>query len=111
VKVLLDENLSWRLKKILETEFEAIKHVTEIHNDAPLSDEAIWDYALLNSFLIVTNDDDFYRLSVVKGFPPKVLVLRTGNQSTSSVGNLILKNKSLIEQFYTEDEYGVFELF
>lgn len=111
MKVLLDENLSWRLKKILEAEFEEIKHVTEVQNNTLLSDESIWSYALQNNFLIITNDDDFYRLSIIKGFPPKVLVLRTGNQSTLNIGNYILKNKMAIEQFYTEDEYGVFELF
>jgi len=59
VKVLLDENLSWRLKKILEAEFEEIKHVTEVQNNTLLSDESIWSYALQNNFLIITNDDDF----------------------------------------------------
>ncbi len=111
MKILLDENLSWRLKKILDTEFEEIKHVTEIQNDDPLSDEEIWNYALHHHFLIFTNDDDFYRLSVIKGFPPKVVVLRTGNQSTLNIGNFILKHKVAIEQFYGDDEFGVFELY
>lgn len=91
--------------------FDEVKHVTEIHHGASLTDTEIWGYALQNNFMIITNDDDFYRLSITKGFPPKVLVLRTGNQSTLNIGNQILKNNSAIEQFYNEDEYGVFELF
>jgi len=30
------------------------------------------------NFIIVTNDDDFLNLTNMKGFPPKVVLLRTG---------------------------------
>ncbi len=76
-----------------------------------LSDIEIWEYARENSFTIITNDDDFYRLSLMKGFPPKVVVIRIGNQSTLSVGNKLLQNKDAIQQFYTDEDYGVFELY
>ena len=45
----------------------------------PANDIEIWDYALLNNLIIITNDDDFLNLATQKGFPPKVVLLRIGN--------------------------------
>ena len=45
----------------------------------PANDIEIWDYALLNNLIIVTNGDDFLNLATHKGFPSKVVLLRIGN--------------------------------
>ena len=49
----------------------------------PANDIEIWDYALINNLIIVTNDDDFLNLATHKGFPSKVVLLHTGNQSNN----------------------------
>jgi predicted nuclease of predicted toxin-antitoxin system len=60
--------------------------------------------------LIVTNDEDFLHLSVVMGFPPKVLLLRTGNQSRRFVEQILINMKNQIKTFVESLEYGVLEL-
>ena len=46
------------------------------------SDVKIWEYALHHDYLIVTQDADFYDLSLLHEAPPKLLWLRCGNQPT-----------------------------
>lgn len=79
MKLLLDANLSWRLVERLKPQFADCVHVDRTGLAVPAKDLEIWIYALQHDFIIVTNDDDFLDLARVKGFPPKVVLLRTGN--------------------------------
>jgi len=64
-----------------------------------------------NSLIIVTNDNDFLNLVNIKGFPPKVVLLRTGNQSNNFIEQLLLKHKAEIEALHKSVEYGLLEIF
>ncbi|WP_246859478.1 DUF5615 family PIN-like protein [Spirosoma sp. KCTC 42546] len=55
-------------------------HVTRTGLPIPAKDIAIWQWARINNRTIVTNDDDYYNLANTYGFPPKVILLRMGNQ-------------------------------
>lgn len=81
MKLILDANISWRLTVSLKNHFDDCFHVDHIGLDIPASDTDIRNYALAAGLTIVTNDDDFLNFTNVKGFPPKVVLLRTGNQS------------------------------
>jgi len=56
MKLLLDANLSWRLVATLQQHFTDCLHVDNIGLPIPATDQAIWNYAKENEFLIVTND-------------------------------------------------------
>ena len=92
MNLLVDENISWRLKNYLKDYFDLIVPAREISSEIPVKDLTIWNYALENNFLILTNDDDFYKLSALRGFPPNVILLKTGNMKTIFVANLLIKN-------------------
>lgn len=64
-----------------------------------------------NGYAIVTSDDDFNLFCISKGFPPKIVLLRTGNQSTKYLAEIIRKHKSSIAEFLQSEEYGVLEIF
>ena len=64
-----------------------------------------------NDFLILTNDEDFLNLLLDKGFPPKVILLRTGNQSTTALASLLLIHKKKVEELYQDENLGVLEIF
>lgn len=83
MKLLLDANISWRLTANLQTHFNNCFHVDHIGLTVPAKDTEIWSHALANDLIVVTNDDDFLNLANNKGFPPKVVLLRTGNESSS----------------------------
>jgi predicted nuclease of predicted toxin-antitoxin system len=50
-------------------------------------------------------------LALNKGFPPKIILLRTGNQSTRYIAGIISKHKSEVIDFIVHDEYGVLEIY
>jgi predicted nuclease of predicted toxin-antitoxin system len=98
VKLLLDENLSYRLVSRLEPIFPGTVHVDSagLHAQA---DSAIWSFARDNSFIIVTKDDDFRQLSFLRGAPPKVIWLSVGNAVTATILRILGDRCSLIEAF------------
>jgi predicted nuclease of predicted toxin-antitoxin system len=111
MKLLLDANISWRLAEKLKLHFEECFHVDHIGLEMPATDTEIWNYALANNFIIVTNDEDFLNFSNIKSFPPKIILLRTGNQSNSFIEALLIKHKVNIQSLDLSVDYGVLELF
>jgi len=109
IRLLLDANLSWRSVAVLKNYFDECSHVDNIDLPIPARDAEIWEYARKHEMLIVTNDEDFLHLSVIKGFPPKVLLLRTGNQSRKYIEQILINMKGQIIAFVNSSEYGLLE--
>jgi predicted nuclease of predicted toxin-antitoxin system len=109
-KLLLDANLSWRSIDVLKEHFDDCCHVDKIGLIKPARDYDIWEYAKYHNLIIITNDEDFLDLSIIKGFPPKVILLKTGNQSRKVVEQTIISSKSQILEFINYSEFGVLEL-
>lgn len=84
VKLLFDQNLSPKLAKRLTDLFPGSIHVQSVGLDCS-SDDHVWEYARANGFSIVTKDEDYNNLSVVRGGPPKVIWLQLGNCTTAQV--------------------------
>ncbi len=104
MKLLFDQNISFRISKKLMDLFPNCKHVS----DCGLSncdDSDIWEYARKNAFSIVTFDSDFYDISVINGQPPKIIWIRSGNSTTNEIVNLMRQNKEIIEKFIENDEF------
>jgi predicted nuclease of predicted toxin-antitoxin system len=110
MKLLLDANLSWRMISVLKQHFDDCFHVDSIGLNVPPKDSEIWDYALRNGLIIVTNDEDFIDFVNVKGFPPKVILLRIGNQSRLYITNLLIQRKDDILALSTSSEFGLLEI-
>ncbi len=83
----------------------------KVLSPVPAKDVAIWDCVGKNDLIIVTNDEGFLNLSNVKGFPPKVILLKTGNQSNDYIEELLIRHQKDIELFYSSGDSGVFEIF
>ncbi len=98
MKLLFDENLSPKLSSALSDLFPSSAHVhdCELGN---VSDTLIWNYAKENGFTIVSKDADFHARSVLKGWPPKLIWLRTGNCSHKQVADLIRRSSAIIHTF------------
>lgn len=111
MKLLLDANISWRLMSRLQPHFDECHHVDFIGLTVPAKDIEIWNYAFTNQFIIVTNDEDFLNLIATKGFPPKIILLKTGNQSNLYIESLLIEYKEEIQKLYLSKEYGVLQLF
>ena len=110
ITLLLDANLSWRSVTVLKNYYDDCYHVDDVGLPIPAKDKEIWDYATKHNMLIITNDEDFLYLSTLKGFPPKVLLLRMGNQSRRFIEQTLINMKIQIKIFVESSEYGILEL-
>ncbi|MDX1908988.1 MAG: DUF5615 family PIN-like protein [Bacteroidia bacterium] len=50
--LLLDQNLSYRLLKLLETDFPGSRHVSRCGLPVPAKDHEIWDFAVRHHLII-----------------------------------------------------------
>jgi predicted nuclease of predicted toxin-antitoxin system len=110
MKIPLDANLSWKLVNKLTPVFSECVHVDYIGLPVPVEDKDIWNYALKNNFTIITKDNDFLDLLELNGFPPKVVLLKTGNNSSKSLAELLINIELKIEEM-ENSEYGLLEIF
>ena len=108
---LLDANLSYRLVRQLVGLPVQIRHVSRIGLPHPAEDRQLWDWAKAHDYLIITNDDDFYRFAGALGFPPKVVMLRVGNQSTRSLAMLLERHLPDIQELAASLNSGILELY
>ena len=104
MRLLLDQNISFRVAKIISDLFQIVKQVRELGLENS-TDFEIWEYAKSNAYTIVTFDSDFYDLSVFRGSPPKIIWLRIGNSSTENIAKVLSDNFELIKDFVTDSSY------
>lgn len=109
MKLLLDHNLSPRLVNRLADIYSQASHVALLGLDRA-SDEVVWAYARENQFCIVTKDSDFNDLSVLRGFPPKVIWLQIGNCTTAELETLLRRHAVAIHDFLADTTVGTLVL-
>jgi predicted nuclease of predicted toxin-antitoxin system len=100
VKLLLDANISPRLKVRLRDIYPNATHVFDC-GDIAENDQLIWAFARANSMVIVSKDHDFRSMSFVFGPPPQVILVRMGNASTAQVERALRRNHAEIRDFLT----------
>jgi len=86
--LLFDENLAARLVRELTDLYPGCTHIAE-RGLGGGPDHAIWQHARDHGLIIVSKDEDFQRLSVLYGAPPRVIWIRLGNCSTSDIARLL----------------------
>lgn len=103
MSLLFDQNISPRIVKYFSSGFPEVKHVRQVGlEDA--SDASIFDFAMKNKYTIVTFDSDFVDLNVVRGIPPKIIWIKTGNLTTRAVADLLKNNVESIKRFLESDQ-------
>jgi predicted nuclease of predicted toxin-antitoxin system len=60
--------------------------------------------------VLVTKDEDFHRLSVLRGAPPKVVWLRIGNCATADIARLLRDRVDELRRFEAQGEVTLLEL-
>lgn len=109
MKLLFDQNLSFRLVDALRDIYPGSSHV-RLLGLAQDDDEVVWRYAKERGFLIVSKDADFHQLSFVFGAPPKVVWLRTGNCTTARIEALLRDQHSELVAFANDEGSSFFLL-
>ena len=98
MKLLFDQNISYRVVKKLEREYPESEQVKRLGLENS-TDLELWEYARQNGYTIVTFDSDFMDMANLKGHPPKIIWLRTGNTRTDSIANLLLRKVDQVTEF------------
>ena len=106
MKLLFDENLSYRLVPALSDLYPGSAHVRDV-GLLGAEDGRIWPFAGEHDFLLVSKDTDFYQRSLVFGAPPKVIWLRIGNGPTRVVADL-LRSRHIVVRRFAEDRESAF---
>ena len=88
MKLLFDQNLSPILIGLLSDLFPGSIHVRDAGLQAS-GDEAVWDHAVQQQFVIIYKDSEFHQRSFLFGGPPKVVWIRRGNCSTNEIEAII----------------------
>jgi predicted nuclease of predicted toxin-antitoxin system len=101
--LLFDENLAARLVAELTVLYPGCTHVGD-QGLASGSDRAIWQHARDHGLIVVSKDEDFQRLSVLYGAPPKVIWIRLGNCSTADIVRLLSERHNEIGRFAADEE-------
>ena len=109
MRLLFDEQLSETLVKNLADVFPDALHVRLLGRGGA-SDPDVWELARARGCVVVTKDEDFYRLSLLRGAPPKVVWLRLGNCSTVAISQLLRAHADDIRQFEAQSDATVLEL-
>jgi predicted nuclease of predicted toxin-antitoxin system len=109
MKLLFDQNLSFRIIKKINHCFPESRHVAALKLDRA-SDIEIWEYAKDYNFTIVTKDSDFNDLSTLKGFPPHIIWLRLGNSRSDTAANALLQHADTIEKIISNAKEGIIEI-
>jgi len=109
MRLLLDQNISHRIIPNLNDSFSEVRQVRELKLEN-IKDSIIWEYAKENNFSIVTFDADYFDLCNLKGFPPKIIWLRTGNTDTNKLAKVLIDNANNINNFITNANFGCLEI-
>jgi predicted nuclease of predicted toxin-antitoxin system len=109
MKLLFDQNLSPRLVTQLADLYPDSNHVYPLGLDR-VSDHEVFEYARREGFLLVTKDADFSDLSVLRGFPPKVIWIRRGNCTTITIEQILRRHYDDIKALDTDPSMGVLTL-
>lgn len=109
MKLLLDQNISYKLIKKLDKYFDEVAQVGRL-GMAQTDDGMIWQYARTNNYVIVTYDPYFQERNVVAGHSLKVIWLKCQNTSTKNIIQLIINYVDDIKEFYNNPELTCLEI-
>lgn len=98
MKLLFDQNLSSSLVRRLADLFPDSAHVGGL-GLAEANDDAVWQFARNNGYVIASKDSDFQQRSLLHGSPPKVIWIRIGNCTTDEIEQLVKRHSATIHTF------------
>ena len=102
MKLLFDQNISFRVVQRLADVFPLARHVKDFGLQNA-TDRKILEFAGSEGYDLVTFDADFFDMVTLSGVPPKIIWVRTGNTSSGELAE-ILRNHAISIRRFLEDE-------
>ena len=107
--IIIDNNLSTRLPRLLAEDYPAMVHVERLGLDTA-TDLAIWEVAQRDRYHILTKGSDFRAIQLLRGHPPKIIWLRCGNVNTSFIVALLKQHRDTIHRFLQHPNPGMLQI-
>lgn len=98
MRLLFDQNLSFKLCSSLADLFPNSSQARLVGLEKA-SDDVLWRYAGANGYVLVSFDADFAEMAALRGPPPKVIWLRSGNQPTTATESMLRSHAAAIAAF------------
>lgn len=106
MRLLLDENISWRLVAYLRPHCAAVVHVRDLSLDSS-PDTSIWRYVREHGYDVLTKDEDFLRLVLAECFPPRVVAVQNAQVPVARLAEFLLAQLPQLRGFLGEQkEFG-----
>ena len=109
MKLRFDQNLSYRLVRLLEDIFPESLHVRTLGLEEA-EDLVIWNYAINVDCVIVTQDSDYSDWNKLRGAPPRIAWLRCGNTGVDEIHEKLRSAATQILAMQTEVDIEVVEI-
>ena len=109
MKLLVDENISYKLAARLSDLFPDSAHVRTL-GLWQTDDRVIWERARRDGYAILTKDQDLYELSALFGHPPKIILVCIGNCSTGQIESLVRWRAAAIRTFLEDETASCLQL-
>lgn len=109
MKLLFDENLSYKLVDSLQDVFPGSSHVRTLGLEES-NDLEIWELAKTENYVIVSKDSDFHQYSFLYGPPPQVIWISKGNCSTQEIEEALRDHRQDLEVFIQDANASFLEI-
>ena len=108
MKFVIDAQLPFALSKFLKGRGFDVIHTDDLPNKEFTTDTEIRKISVSENRIVITKDSDFLDSFYVKGIPPKLLLVSTGNIKNKALINLFDSNIEKINELFAD--YSFVEL-
>src|SRR5580700_4730945 len=105
MKFIVDAQLPRRLARELVSAGHDAMHTLDLAKGNRTPDKEITSIASAEGRVVVTKDEDFVTQFLLRGAPPKLLLVSTGNISNDALSHLIAANLSALVAALTKHDF------
>ena len=105
MKFIVDAQLPRRLAQELGAAGHDTKHTLDFPSGNRTTHKEISEAAIREGRVVVTKDNDFVTYFQLRGAPPKLLLISTGNISNDALSKLLAENMTALETALTKYDF------
>ena len=105
MKFIVDAQLPRRLARDLAAAGHDVTHTLDLPLGNHTPDGEVAVLAAKESRVVVTKDSDFVTAFLLRGTPPKLLLISTGNISNDALSRLIATNLTTLETAFAKHDF------
>jgi predicted nuclease of predicted toxin-antitoxin system len=105
MKFIVDAQLPRRLAQELAASGHDAIHTLDLAAGNRTQDQEIVSIAIRENRIVITKDNDFVSSFLLRGAPPKLLLISTGNISNDKLSELLAANLIALEKAFRESNF------